>query len=252
MRSEWVQYAFNNRSQPVRECNKMLHFHMFLYLGFGVSIWSLWGWSSGDTCPTLRFNDRSSESERVLWPLLAALIYGCLATGGKNDFVFPEHGMERDFFSGLCTNNAHSSIGHAVATLYETKTLTWSTLFHYFNQLDDVNHHHFAAKDQILRLDSNGQLPLMSTSLRSNQWSCSKLAQGAQVCADMAGMDLTVDPSTLSKQDLLKTIEDGMWFNWVGGLNWLEPFTTNLLPIDFSNACPLPPLQPADLDFHNS
>ena len=71
MRSKWDQHAFIFSSQPVRECNKMLHFHIFLYLGFGVSIWSLWGWSRGDTCPTLRFNDRSSESEKILWQLLA-------------------------------------------------------------------------------------------------------------------------------------------------------------------------------------
>ena len=51
-------------------------------------------------------------------------------------------------------------------------------------------------------------LGAMSTSLRSNQWSCSELAKGAQVCAQMAGMDLSVDPSTLSEEDLLKAIED--------------------------------------------
>ena len=51
----------------------------------------------------------------------------------------------------------------------------------------------------------------MSTSLRSNQWSCSELAKGAQVCAEMANMDLAVDPTTLSEADLLKTIEDLSW-----------------------------------------
>ena len=44
---------------------------------------------SGDTCPTSRFNDRSSEPERILWPLLAALIYGCLATRGKKWVCIP-------------------------------------------------------------------------------------------------------------------------------------------------------------------
>ena len=55
---------------------------------------------------------------------------------------------------------------------------------------------------------SADQLSLMATSLRSNQWSCSELVKGAQLCADMAGLDLTVDPSTLSHEQLLKTIKD--------------------------------------------
>ena len=48
----------------------------------------------------------------------------------------------------------------------------------------------------------------MSASLRSNLWSCAELAQGAQVCADMAGLDLTVNPANLTREELLKTIQD--------------------------------------------
>ena len=48
----------------------------------------------------------------------------------------------------------------------------------------------------------------MATSLRSNQWSCSELERGATICADMAGMDLRVNPSTLSKDELVQAIQD--------------------------------------------
>ena len=48
----------------------------------------------------------------------------------------------------------------------------------------------------------------MSTSLRSNQWSCSELMRGATIAADLAGMDLRVDPSTLSPDELLLSIQD--------------------------------------------
>lgn len=48
----------------------------------------------------------------------------------------------------------------------------------------------------------------MATSLRSDQWSCSDLARGATVCADMAGMDLIAGAETLSKEELLQSIQD--------------------------------------------
>ena len=48
----------------------------------------------------------------------------------------------------------------------------------------------------------------MACSLRSDQWSCSELAKGATVCADMAGMDL-INPESLTKDELLQSIKDG-------------------------------------------
>ena len=45
-------------------------------------------------------------------------------------------------------------------------------------------------------------------SLKSNQWSCSELSRGAEVCADMAGLTLTLDPQKLSKEQLLQAIQD--------------------------------------------
>ena len=47
-----------------------------------------------------------------------------------------------------------------------------------------------------------------NASLRSNQWSCSDLARGAQLCADLAGLELTLDPSLLSREALLGAIQD--------------------------------------------
>ena len=44
--------------------------------------------------------------------------------------------------------------------------------------------------------------------LQSRAWSCSELAKGARVCADMAGMDLCFDPATLSKEQLVQAIKD--------------------------------------------
>ena len=47
-----------------------------------------------------------------------------------------------------------------------------------------------------------------TVSLGSNRWSCAELAQGARLCADMAGLELTLDPAMLSKDALLLAIED--------------------------------------------
>ena len=71
----------------------------------------------------------------------------------------------------------------------------------------------------------------MSTSLKSSQWSCSELQKGAQVCADMAGMDLAMDPATLTEEELLKTIQDpilGMVSDYCWILGHLHQ-TTNTL-----------------------
>ena len=45
-------------------------------------------------------------------------------------------------------------------------------------------------------------------SLRSNQWSCSELAKGAEIAADLAFLSLKVNASSLSREDLLKSIQD--------------------------------------------
>ena len=49
----------------------------------------------------------------------------------------------------------------------------------------------------VLQVMAESQKP--SVSLRSNQWSCSELTKGAELCASMAGLDLAVDPSKLDK-----------------------------------------------------
>ena len=46
------------------------------------------------------------------------------------------------------------------------------------------------------------------TSLRSQQWSCSELVQGAELCADMAGLSLAIEPEKLTREQLLQSIED--------------------------------------------
>ena len=49
---------------------------------------------------------------------------------------------------------------------------------------------------------------VMATSLRSNQWSCSELTRGATIAADMAGMELRMNPNNLSRDELLESIKD--------------------------------------------
>ena len=53
---------------------------------------------------------------------------------------------------------------------------------------------------------SDGQSRAIS--LRSNQWSCSELTKGAEMCASLAGLDLAVDPKQMSRNDLLQAIKD--------------------------------------------
>ena len=48
------------------------------------------------------------------------------------------------------------------------------------------------------------------TSLRSREWSCSELVTGAEVCANMAGLSLTTDPSQLSRAALLQSIQENV------------------------------------------
>ena len=47
-----------------------------------------------------------------------------------------------------------------------------------------------------------------AASLVSKQWSCEELARGAQMCAELAGLELTLDPSMLSREALLQAIQD--------------------------------------------
>ena len=47
-----------------------------------------------------------------------------------------------------------------------------------------------------------------SLSLRSAQWSCSDLAKGAAMCADMAGLSFTGDVSKMTREELLESIKD--------------------------------------------
>ena len=46
------------------------------------------------------------------------------------------------------------------------------------------------------------------SSLRSQQWSCSELVRGAELCADMAGLALAIEPGKLTREQLLQSIED--------------------------------------------
>lgn len=50
----------------------------------------------------------------------------------------------------------------------------------------------------------------MSRELRSNVWSCSELARGAAIVADMAGLSWgsNVDPASLSKEEILRAIQE--------------------------------------------
>lgn len=57
----------------------------------------------------------------------------------------------------------------------------------------------------------------MPTSLRSDQWSCSELAQGAEAVANMAGLSLKVDPSKLSREELVQAIQEKSLFVMLRG-----------------------------------
>lgn len=45
-------------------------------------------------------------------------------------------------------------------------------------------------------------------SLQSRQWSCSELVRGAELCADLAGLSLTASPESLTRDQLMKAIQD--------------------------------------------
>ena len=47
-----------------------------------------------------------------------------------------------------------------------------------------------------------------AVSLRSNQWSCSELTKGAEMCANLAGLDLAVDPNKMTRSELIQAIKD--------------------------------------------
>lgn len=51
-------------------------------------------------------------------------------------------------------------------------------------------------------------------SLKSHQWSCSELVRGAQLCADMAGLSLAVNPQSLTREQLMKAIQDFQVHVW--------------------------------------
>ena len=47
-----------------------------------------------------------------------------------------------------------------------------------------------------------------SASLGSDRWSCEDLTKGALLCADLAGLELSMDPAMLSRAALLQAIQD--------------------------------------------
>ena len=49
-----------------------------------------------------------------------------------------------------------------------------------------------------------------AVTMPSKQWSCSELCKGAQLCADLAGLSLVKDPRELSREDLVRSIQDFM------------------------------------------
>ena len=44
--------------------------------------------------------------------------------------------------------------------------------------------------------------------LQSRVWSCSELAKGAELCAEMSGMELRYDAQQMSREQLLQAIQD--------------------------------------------
>ena len=44
--------------------------------------------------------------------------------------------------------------------------------------------------------------------LPSRVWSCSELAKGAALVADMSGMSLRLDPTSMTREQLLQSIQD--------------------------------------------
>lgn len=63
-------------------------------------------------------------------------------------------------------------------------------------------------KDFEIRLLRIGLMESRGLSLKSKQWSCSELMKGAEVCAEMAGLELALDPKQMSKEQLLNAIKD--------------------------------------------
>ena len=53
-----------------------------------------------------------------------------------------------------------------------------------------------------------GSMAQHAASLGSNRWSCEELSKGAAVCAEMAGLELALDPAMLSREALLLAIQD--------------------------------------------
>ena len=52
-----------------------------------------------------------------------------------------------------------------------------------------------------------------AVTLPSKTFSCEELGKGAALAADLAGLSLVADPSQLSREDLLKSIEDLMFLD---------------------------------------
>ena len=44
--------------------------------------------------------------------------------------------------------------------------------------------------------------------LKSRVWSCSELAKGAALCAEMSGMDLCYDLDNMSREQMIAAIQD--------------------------------------------
>lgn len=56
--------------------------------------------------------------------------------------------------------------------------------------------------------ESHSESHARTVSLHSKQWSCSELSKGAEMCANLAGLDLAVDPTKLKRSELIQAIKD--------------------------------------------
>ena len=73
-------------------------------------------------------------------------------------------------------------------------------------------HIYAAGRIFVPRLARGLNTRMSTVPLPSRQWSCSELAEGAKLVADMPGMELRIDANSLSREQLLESIKDP----WVG------------------------------------
>lgn len=195
MRSKCVQKPFGNRS------------HYVNFMLFGVF--------SGDENVTPKKHFLEGSEHLWLWRhwlemiLVAnhakqvgifASVYGVtLRLGIKRTDWVGKHVISTGFILGI---DFHKPVQHVLALDHRC-----SVRFSFWLK-------HFE-----VRLPRIGLMESRGLSLKSKQWSCSELLRGAEVCAEMAGLELAVDPKQMTKDELLKAIKDRHhWNNHVQAL----------------------------------